>query len=104
MWTRQKRRRWSPARLWLPVATIGVCAYFVHHAQHGPHGWIARATQVEKRDALRDRVAALSKEREALGARAELLNGTTIERDVLDERARDLLGLSRADEIVVITD
>ena len=104
MWTRQKRRRWSPVRLALPLVTACVCAYFAHHAQHGANGWHARAERIETRDRLRDRVAELSSEREALGRRADLLNGSSIERDVLDERARDLLGLSRPDEIVVLLD
>ena len=102
MWTRQKRRRWSPVRLVLPAMTVCVCAYFAHHAQHGANGWHARAERIEERDALRMKVAELAAEREAMGRRADLLNGSTIERDVLDERARDLLGLSRADELVVI--
>ena len=45
---------------------------------------------------------ALIERRDILRQRAALLNGTDIERDVLDEYARANLGLSRADEIVVM--
>ena len=102
MWTRQKRRRFAVRRLVLPFVAMGVCAYFAHHATHGPNGWSAREARLAKRDALRVELAALQTERKRAAQRTKLLNGTVIERDVLDERARDLLGLSRGDEIILM--
>ena len=102
MWTKQWRRRWPVRRALLPLATIAVCGYFVHHATSGPNGWDARAERIAERQRLQDEVARLTGERERMARRAALLNGTVIERDVLDERARALLGLARDDEIVVM--
>ena len=51
---------------------------------------------------LREQLASLSRQRETMSARARLLDGAQIERDVLDERARDLLGYARPDELVLI--
>ena len=102
MWTKQRRRRWLLRRVVLPVVTIGVCGYFAHHATSGPNGWEARIERLAERERLQVEVARLTAEREAMARRTTLLNGTVIERDVLDERARALLGLAREDEIVVV--
>ena len=102
MWTRQWRRRVPLRRFVLPLVTIGVCAYFGHHATSGPNGWLARAERIEERARLRVELAEIVERRDRVAAQARLLDGEVIERDVLDERARDLLGLSREDEIVLL--
>ena len=102
MWTKQWRRRWPLRRVVLPLVTIGVCGYFAHHATSGPNGWEARGERLAQRARLTEEVAALTFERERMARRTRLLGGTVIERDVLDERARSLLGLTREDEIVVM--
>ena len=55
-----------------------------------------------ERDELRVRLAELTRQRERMSRRSGLLDGTRIERDMLDERARELLGYAREDEIIVI--
>ena len=101
MWSRPKWRRRSQ-RLILPFVTACVCAYFSHHALNGPNGWHARAERMGKLAKTEAELNALIERRDILRQRAALLNGTDIERDVLDEYARANLGLSRADEIVVM--
>ena len=101
MWTKQKRRR-PLGRAALVVASALGCAYFGHHALTGSHGWPERMARIEERDALVAEVAALTERRQRLERRTALLDGTVIERDAVDERARDLLGVARVDEIVVL--
>ena len=101
MWTRQRRAR-PIGRATLVIATAAICGYFAHHSVGGQHGWVARAERIAERQALGDEIARLAATRASMEARTSLLNGTVIERDVLDERARDLLGVARADEIVVL--
>ena len=101
MWTRQGRRR-PLGRVCLVATTLAVCAYFGHHALTGPNGWPEHMARIEKRNALLAEVAALTEKRARLERRTALLDGTIIERDAVDERARALLGVARADEIVVL--
>ena len=101
MWTRQGRRR-PLGRAALVVATAAACAYFGHHAVTGEHGWPERVASMEKRESVRAELAALTERRQRLERRTALLDGTVIERDAVDERARDLLGVAREDEIVVL--
>ena len=101
MWTRQGRRR-PLGRLLLVAFTGAACAYFGHHAVSGENGWHERVARIEKREMLRVEVAALTERRMRMERRTALLDGTVIERDAVDERARDLLGVARVDEIVVL--
>ena len=101
MWTRQGRRR-PVGRVLLTALTAAACAYFGPHALTGEHGWPERVARIEAREALRAEVAALTERRLRLERRTALLDGTVIERDAVDERARDLLGVAREDEIVVL--
>ena len=101
MWTRQGRRR-PLGRVALVAVTGAVCAYFAHHALSGPNGWPERQARIEARAALQVELAALTERRARMERRTALLDGTVIERDAVDERARELLGVARADEIVVL--
>ncbi|WP_270937551.1 FtsB family cell division protein [Falsiroseomonas oryzae] len=85
----------------LPVLFIACCGYFVWHAVHGERGLIARdqrVQQIAEATAERERVQAdlAAMERRVNGLRGELLD-----RDQLDERARQLLNMVGRDEIVV---
>lgn len=101
MWTRQGRRR-PFGRLALVAATALACAYFSHHAMSGPNGWEAREARLERLERLRGEVVRLAEARAEAEARNRLINGMVVERDVVDERARAMLGIARADEIIVL--
>ena len=76
-------------------------AYFGYHAVQGNHGLLARnalATQVE--DARADLVE-LQTERHRLEALVDLMSPETLDRDMLDERARTMLNYAHPDDIVI---
>ena len=100
--TTRRRSRVPWGRAFATLLTAGACAYFGYHAKTGPNGWDAREMRIAERAELRTELASLTRTRERMGRRAALLDGTQIERDVLDERARELLGYARPDEIVLI--
>ncbi len=82
---------------------IGVCLilYFVYHAVQGDRGLIAfwqlskQVTQAENTHSI------LSRKRVELQNRVALLNPYSLNEDMLEERARLMLGYSRSDEIVI---
>ena len=100
----RRRSRLPWGRLFATLTVAAMCAYFGHHAMSGPNGWEARETKIAERAELRRTLASLTRQRETMTQRAGLLDGSEIERDVLDERARELLGYAHADEIVLILD
>ena len=101
MWTRHRRR--SPLRhLILPVLASGVLAYFGHHAINGSLG-LASKQQYEARIAsLEAELSKLESERKALERKTAMLRDGSLERDMIDEQARRLLGLTRSNEIVIL--
>lgn len=94
-----KRRGFGPLIFF--TAAIAMGAYFTFAAVQGSYG-IFRRVQIEAE------IAALEAERDRLRADlTRMANLTTrlsdayLDLDLLDERARDVLGTVRADEIVI---
>lgn len=85
----------------LPVMFLAACGYFVWHAVHGERGLLAkeeRLAQIADARAERERAQMdlASMERRVAGLRGERLD-----RDQLDERARQLLNMVGRDELVI---
>lgn len=101
MWTRHRRR--SPLRhLILPVLASGVFAYFGHHVTNGSLGLASKQQYETRIAALEAEYSALQKRRGGLEKKTAMLRDGSLERDMIDEQARRLLGLSRANEIVIL--
>ena len=83
------------------VLLTGVIAIFAHSGLQGDHGLAAfREAEAEERR-LRAELAELQAEREALANKVLRLSDRFLDLDLLDERARAVLGLVREDELVV---
>lgn len=85
----------------LPVMFLAACGYFVWHAIHGERGLIAREErlqQIAEATAERERVQT---ELAAMERRVMGLRGDRLDRDQLEERARQLLNMVGRDEIVI---
>ncbi|QKV18188.1 FtsB family cell division protein [Oricola thermophila] len=101
MWTRQRRR--SPYRhLVLPVFTFCVLAYFGHHALTGKYGLASKREYERRIEVLKVELASLEERRQQLDKRTAMLRDGSLERDMIDEQARRLLGVTRANEIVIL--
>ena len=84
-----------------PLLTLLVLFYFGFHALSGQYGLRAHYAFAARETELAERMAQLSAVRAELEARVLLLRDGTIERDMLDERARRTLNLAHKDEIVI---
>ena len=75
--------------------------YFAYAAVQGPSG-ILRRVQIEAETAeLREQRDALQAEVDETRNLTRRLSDDYLDLDLLDERARDVLGLVRADEIII---
>ncbi len=84
-----------------PVVGACLIVYIAYHAVQGKRGLIAYwqlTKQVDQAHLVR---AELSEKRDHLQNKVRLLNPNTLDRDMLEERTRFMLGYSRADEIVI---
>ncbi len=86
----------------LSLVVIGVIGfYFTFAAVQGDYGVFRRVQAQAERETLtaeRDRLKAEAEKMENLTRR---LSDTYLDLDLLDERARNVLGMIRSDEIVV---
>ena len=85
---------------------LGVCAvvYFGYHALQGERG-VMTLLQLERRvDQAAVDLRAVEAERDALERNVELMRPTSLDRDMLEERARVVLNYTRLDEIVIMRD
>ncbi|MDI6837973.1 MAG: septum formation initiator family protein [Rhizobiaceae bacterium] len=100
MWTRQHKNR-KLGRFVLPLVTVAFLSYFGYHSIHGERGLIA-AQEFEKLRFQRSaELAELVSRRKSLERQVEFLSDGSLVRDMIDEKARYQLNVSRPDEIVI---
>ena len=77
------------------------CVYFVFAAVQGDFGIFRRAEVDAQALELRVELAALSEEVARLENLSHRLSDDYLDLDLLDQQARDVLGMIRADEVVI---
>ena len=94
-------------KILIPLALYAVSGlmvgYFVHHAHTGSRGLDAkRQLHIQERDVAAE-LETLKGERAEWERRIALLRSDQIDRDLLEERARTLLGRVHRNDLVIIT-
>jgi cell division protein FtsB len=80
------------------VLSFGIFAYFCFHLLHGDMGYFALRGLDQKLAETEARHEALVAERTGLETRVRLLRPASLSLDMLDERARVVLGFAKAEE------
>ncbi|NIX77453.1 FtsB family cell division protein [Microvirga terricola] len=83
--------------------SAGVVGYFVHHAHSGARGIEAREQFEAQAADLTRELEAVKTERADWERRIALLRSDQIDRDLLEERARIMLGRVHRNDLVIIT-
>jgi cell division protein FtsB len=99
VWTLQRKRS-NRDRFIVPVLALVVSAYFAHHSVDGRYGSDARVTIDAALVEAQARLIVLRDMRAGLEHKVALLKSGSIERDTLDEHAREAFGLISANEIL----
>jgi len=86
-----------------PVIGMTMVVYFAYHAVQGDRGLIALGQLRQDVNTLQAQVLDVRAERMALGQKVFALRPESIDPDLLEERARFLLGYGYGDEVIVIT-
>ena len=97
-----QKRQTHLGRLIVPAITASFLAYFAVHAQSGQYGLQAKAKLSRDLAERSAELAELTRRREHLEKRVQLLHDGTLERDMIDEQARSALNLVTEDEIVIL--
>ncbi|MEJ1159023.1 FtsB family cell division protein [Prosthecomicrobium sp. N25] len=85
----------------LPLIALGFSGYFAWHGWHGSFGIEARRALDREEAKLNATMAEVQAEKAEIERRVSLLRAQSLESDMLDERARDILGYVKPGEVVV---
>jgi cell division protein FtsB len=85
----------------MPVLGATVVFYFAYHAIQGERGLLTLWQLNQQVSAADEQLAALEAEHDALAHRVSLLRPESLDQDMLDERARRVLGLVGRNEVII---
>ncbi len=85
-----------------PLFGIVAVSYFAYHTVHGDRGIFALVQMQERVAEAEQRLQTLQSEKQHWEHRVKLLYPESLDRDMLDERVRVMLGYARADDLVVL--
>lgn len=94
-------RPFTPGKL-IPVIGFSLCFYFMWPLLQGERSYVRLMTLHHEMAATSGLLAQVRAERLALEKRVVGLRPGSIDRDLLDERARVMLGYRRAEERIVL--
>ncbi|WP_210490807.1 FtsB family cell division protein [Microvirga antarctica] len=98
----RRRARRFLVPLVLYSLSAGVVGYFIHHAHSGARGFDAREQYEAQAQDLTNELAIVRSERSDWDRRIALLRSDQIDRDLLEERARIMLGRVHRSDLVII--
>ncbi len=91
-------------RLIKPLMGMLMVFYIGYHALHGERGLYALMRERRELTALQAEYEATKTEREKLELRVSHLRNGSLDRDLLDEQMRRMLGVMKKGEIVVLSE
>jgi len=98
----RKRLRSVLLPLALYAVSGSIAAYFVSNARHGERGLEAKRQYKAQMLQLSTEMTALKDEHATWERRVALMNGRGIDRDLLEEQARLLLGRVHRNDVVIM--
>ena len=78
--------------------------YFAYHAVEGDYGLFALGKLEERVTALEAELATARAEREQMEKHVALMRPESLDRDMIDERAREALNMADAKDLVIFLD
>ena len=102
MMVRVKRQAMTPMRLIKPLAWMFVAFYMGYHTLHGERGLYALMRDKRELAQLEIDLAKTKAEREKVELRVSHLRDGSLDRDLLDEQMRRMLGVMKKGEVVVL--
>ncbi len=88
-------------QIFVPLMWAAVMSYFGYHFVQGDRGLLAWWNLRHEIEATDIEVTAVTAEKQALEHRVSLLRPASLDRDMLEERARMMLGAVGADDLIV---
>ena len=100
MSTRQRKQS-KIKPLLLPAACLLILGYFAYHAVEGDYGLFALDKLKDRVASLEAELASVRAERERMEQHVALMRPESLDRDMIDERARQALNLANGKDLVI---
>ena len=101
MWTRQHKQT-NTGRLIVPALAAMFLSYFGFHAYHGEFGIYSKYRLEARAVELQAKLDTVRAQRMSVERRVQMLHDGSLEKDMLDEQARNALNMSHADELTIM--
>ena len=98
------RQTMTPGRLLKPLMGMCMVFYLGYHACHGERGLYALVREKRELASLQTDYTTTKLEREKLELRVSHLRDDSLDRDLLDEQMRRMLGVMKKGEVMVLND
>ena len=85
----------------LPMLGACLAGYFVYHAIHGDRGIIAWLQLNQQLKVAQHELDQTTSERQAMEQRVALLSNSSLDLDMLEERARVMLNFAHPDDLII---
>lgn len=95
----RRRMKWQS---WLAVVGFGLAIYFGFHAVNGNRGLLASQQMEDELRTSEKQLAALKRERSGLERRVKRLRPDSLDPDLIDELARDMLSMVEPDDVIIL--
>jgi cell division protein FtsB len=100
-----RQRKQSKVRpLLLPLCCLFIMGYFAYHAVEGDYGLFALGKLKERVASLEADLAKARSARARMERHVALMRPESLDRDMIDERAREALNMANAKDIVIFLD
>lgn len=91
------------SRLIKPLMVMSLVFYLGYHAMHGERGLYALMRQKQELTSLNKELLETREAREKIELRVSHLRDGSLDRDLLDEQMRRMMGVMKPGEIMVLT-
>ena len=85
----------------LPMLGACLAGYFVYHSIHGDRGIIAWLQLNQQLKVAQSQLDRTTTERQAMEQRVALLSNSSLDLDMLEERARVMLNFAHPDDLII---
>ncbi len=92
-----------PRRALGPLLCVLIMFYLGFHAVSGERGLFALFKETRRLEQLTAQLSDIRSNREQMEKKIKLMSNASLDLDMLDERARTVLGLAGKDEVVLFT-
>ncbi len=87
---------------WLAVVGFGLAFYFGYHAVNGNRGLLASQQMEDALLVSEKQLTALQRERAGLERKVKRLRPDSLDPDLIDELARDMLSMAEPDDVIIL--